>query len=130
MSEIPRPVAQSGQTTRQRHLGARPVRTGWAVINNVGTNIPLISADIGATPIDIRVGDGPGNTSRVDHASGTAGCSAWCLIGRNGATGVYNLADTATPGGGISGFAQGFGSLNIPGGRHYVGGQNVAGGGR
>lgn len=37
------------------------------------------------------------------------------FVGQNGTAGTYNLADTATAAAGLTGFAQGTGSLNATG---------------
>jgi autotransporter-associated beta strand protein len=80
-----------------------------AVVATTTPNIATIAADISATPNDIIVRNG----SRIDHLAGTAGTSggSWMWV----ENGVYNLANTATAGSGISGFAQGTGSLNATG---------------
>ncbi|MEK7949644.1 beta strand repeat-containing protein [Luteolibacter soli] len=96
--------------------GRVPIKTGFndqaVIITNTGA-IATISANISATPTDILVGNGAGISGRVDHTAGTAqsGTGNWIKVGNNGGTGVYNLANTAVVGTGISGFAQGTGSL-------------------
>lgn len=92
-------------------------------------NIATISANIVATPVDIFVGSNAGQTGRLDHTAGTAatGGGNWMYIGHNGATGRYNLANTAVVGAGISGYGQGTGSMTV-GGRIYVGGYTGTGG--
>jgi hypothetical protein len=97
-----------------------------AVINSL-TNFPVITVDLSATPRDIVVGGILGTTGRVDHVSGLAatGGGNWMFVGRDGGSGTYNLANTALPGGTLTGFGEGSGSLNV-GGRLYVGGFNGA----
>jgi autotransporter-associated beta strand protein/T5SS/PEP-CTERM-associated repeat protein len=85
-----------------------------AIINNGASgNIATISANLSATPNDIDVRNG----SRLDHTAGTAGTfgGAWMFVGQDNSAGTYNLADTSTGGAGITGFAQGSGSLNASG---------------
>lgn len=94
--------------------GAVPTNGQNAIINNGASgNIATISADISATPNDIVVRNG----SRLDHTAGTAGTGggSWMFVGQNDTAGTYNLADTSTGGAGITGFAQGSGSLNATG---------------
>lgn len=99
-----------------------------AVINTTTPNIVVITANPSATPRDIVVGSGAEATGRLDHTAGTiaSGPGNWMYVGRNSATGTYNLANTGTIGEGVSGFAQGSGSLNANG-RLYVGGWNSPG---
>jgi autotransporter-associated beta strand protein len=84
-----------------------------AVVDSTPANIATISADLSATPNDIIVRGG----GRLDHRAGTAGTGggSWMFVGQNDTAGTYNLADTASVGGGITGFAQGSGSLNATG---------------
>ncbi|MDI9397474.1 MAG: autotransporter-associated beta strand repeat-containing protein [Candidatus Pacebacteria bacterium] len=79
-----------------------------AIVNNTSGNTATISANISVTPNDIIVRNG----SRIDHLAGTAGTGggSWMWV----ENGVYNLANTASAGG-ISGFAQGTGSLSATG---------------
>lgn len=98
-----------------------------AIINVVGTDVAApytatISSNIVATPVDIMVGIW-GGTGKLNHTAGTSttGGGNWAFVGREGGTGVYNLANTAVPGSGISGFSQGSGSVNFMG-RLYIGG--------
>jgi autotransporter-associated beta strand protein/T5SS/PEP-CTERM-associated repeat protein len=84
------------------------------MINNGGSgNIATISANLSVTPNDIDVRNG----SRLDHTAGTAGTNggAWMFVGQDNSAGTYNLANTGSAGGGITGFAQGSGSLNATG---------------
>jgi autotransporter-associated beta strand protein len=80
-----------------------------AVVNNTSGSIATINGNLSVSPNDIIVRNG----SRIDHLAGTAGTSggSWMWV----ENGVYNLANTATAGSGISGFAQGTGSLNATG---------------
>jgi autotransporter-associated beta strand protein/T5SS/PEP-CTERM-associated repeat protein len=90
-----------------------------AVINNGASGyIATISADISAIPNAIEVTAG----SRIDHQAGVAGNAVgfYMAVGMDGAPSFYNLADTRTVGTGISGYAQGSGSLNATG-NLYVG---------
>jgi fibronectin-binding autotransporter adhesin len=100
-----------------------------AVVNTLN-NFPVIVTDLAATPRDIIVGLGAGNTGRVDHHAGLAanGGGNWSFIGRAGGTGTYNLADTSASGGALTGFGTGSGSLTV-GGRLYVGGNAADEGG-
>lgn len=84
-----------------------------AVVSTVSPNIATITADILTTPKDIIVKGG----GRIDHRAGIAGTfgGAWMFVGQNDSAGTYNLANTGTVGGGITGFAQGPGSLNATG---------------
>ncbi len=104
-----------------------------AIINLVGTDgsapyTATITANIVATPVDIFVGNGVGATGLLNHRAGSAstGGGNWMFIGREGGTGTYNLADTTTAGAGVSGWAQGSGSMTV-GGRLYVGGWGTSG---
>lgn len=84
-----------------------------AIVDTALANIATISANISATPNDIVVRGG----GRLDHVAGTAGTGggSWMFIGQNDTAGTYNLADTNSAGSGITGFAQGTGSLNATG---------------
>ncbi|MBJ7284530.1 MAG: hypothetical protein JHD00_05465, partial [Akkermansiaceae bacterium] len=84
-----------------------------AVVAAVSPNIATITANISSTPKDIIVRGG----GRLDHTAGTAGTGggAWMFVGQNDTAGTYNLANTGSAGGGITGFAQGTGSLNATG---------------
>lgn len=101
-----------------------------AVIN-ILTNFPVITADLAATPRDIVLGSGVGTNGRVDQRAGVAatGSGNWMFVGRDGGSGTYNLANTASTGGTLTGFAQGAGTLNVNG-RLWVGGfSGTTGGG-
>jgi autotransporter-associated beta strand protein/T5SS/PEP-CTERM-associated repeat protein len=80
-----------------------------AVVATTTPNIATITADISATPNDIIVNSG----GRIDQLAGVAGTfgGAWMKVDN----GIYNLANTGTPGPGITGYAQGSGSLNATG---------------
>jgi autotransporter-associated beta strand protein len=84
-----------------------------AIVDSQPANIATISANIAATPNDIVVRGG----GRLDHLAGTAGTGggSWMFVGQNDTAGTYNLADTSTGGAGLTGFAQGTGSLNASG---------------
>jgi autotransporter-associated beta strand protein len=84
-----------------------------AVVDSAPANIATITADISFTPNDIIVTGG----GRIDHRAGIAGTNggAWMFVGQDSALSFYNLANTAIPGPGISGFAQGTGTLNPTG---------------
>jgi autotransporter-associated beta strand protein len=101
----------SGTTSTDWNTGSNwsggTVPTGQdAVVNNTSGNTATISGNISVTPNDIIVRNG----SRIDHLAGSAGTGAgnWMKV----ENGTYNLANTAAAGSGISGFAQGTGSLN------------------
>ena len=89
-----------------------------AVVATTTPNIATIAADISATPNDIIVNSG----GRIDQLAGVAGTfgGAWMFVGQDSTPSVYNLADTSTPGAGITGYAQGTGTLN-PSGNLQVG---------
>jgi autotransporter-associated beta strand protein len=108
----------SGTTSTDWNEGSNwsggAVPTGQnAVINNSSGNTATISGNISVTPNDIEVRNG----SRLDHTAGTAGTSggAWMFVGKDNSAGTYNLANTGSAGVGITGFAQGSGSLNATG---------------
>ena len=85
-----------------------------AIINNGGSgSIATISANLSVTPNDIDIRNG----SRLDHTAGIAGTNggAWMFVGQDNSAGTYNLANTGSAGAGITGFAQGSGSLNATG---------------
>ena len=84
-----------------------------AVVSTVSPNIATITEDISFTPNDIIVRGG----GRIDHQAGIAGTNggAWMFVGQDGTPSFYNLADTGSAGAGITGFAQGSGSLNATG---------------
>ena len=113
--------------------GAFP--TGNATVNIAVGNTPIISADSLFQPVDIFVGNGSGTVGLLDHRAGLAktGQENWMYVGVAGGTGTYNLADSSTTGGTLTGMGTGSGSIlignNGPGGRLYVGGHQNGGGG-
>lgn len=102
-----------------------PADTFDDAVVNISSPVAKITANV-PTPRDFRVGQGAGTNGRVDHSAGSAstGGGNWAFIGRQGGTGVYNLADTSVVGTGVSGFGQGSGSFTCNGSRLYVGGAN------
>jgi autotransporter-associated beta strand protein len=84
-----------------------------ALVDSTPANIATITADIAFTPKDIIVRGG----GRIDHRAGVAGTfgGSWMFVGQDATPSFYNLADTATTDIGITGFAQGSGSLNATG---------------
>ena len=108
-------------------------------IINVNTGFPVINADLSAVPRDVIVGGGAGTSGRVDQTAGTAttGSGNWLYVARDAGTGVYNLANTATTGGTLTGYGTGSGSIDVgggpghagTGGRLYVGGTEFGAGG-
>ena len=105
-------------TTTNWSFGAVPADN--AVINTTTPNIAKITAALAATPLDILIGSGTSVTGRLDHVSGAAANAAnrSMILGNTGggSSGTFNLADTSSAGGGVSGFAQGSGSMTIGGG--------------
>ena len=95
---------------------------GNATIDLATGNICTLTANASATPVDIRIGEAAGLTGRVDHRAGSlsTGSGNWFFAGINTGTGYYNLANTASAGSGLTGFAQGSGSLTA--GKVWVGG--------
>ena len=93
-----------------------------AIVNMTApANYPVITTNTSATPRDVMIGRGSGNTGQVDNISGNHTYGGWFFIGRNTATGIYNLADVNAVGGAYTGFGQGSGSLS-GGSRLWVGG--------
>ena len=80
-----------------------------AIVNNASGNIATITADLSATPNDIIATGG----GRIDHIAGTAGTGggSWMFVGQDSTLSIYNLADTAVAGGGITGYGQGSGTV-------------------
>ena len=78
-------------------------------INNGG--IAEIIANTVLPIRDMKIGLGGGTSGTVNHRLGNHVTGGWSFIGNGGGTGTYNIADTTTPAGGVSGFAQGSGSL-------------------
>ena len=100
-----------------------------AAINVQTPHVATITANISATPRDIKVGLGDGTSGRVDHIAGNAGTGSgnWMFVAHGGGTGVYNLADTTGTGGVLTGYAQGSGNMTTD--RLWVGGVSWWGGG-
>jgi len=85
-------------------------------INLASGNYPIISSTPTFTPIDILIG--VGTSGRLDQRAGTAatGNGNWLVVGRNNSgNGTFNLADTSTTGGTLTGFGTGTGSMNVGG---------------
>lgn len=101
-----------------------------AQINVITANIATVTVNPIATPVDIFIGNGAGTVGKVNQSGGTlsTGGGNWMFVGAVGGTGTYNLADTTTTGGTLTGFGTGAGGTNVSG-RLYVGGSNVSGGG-
>lgn len=107
--------------------------TGNFFITTPGAGpFPILGANSAFTPVDVIIGSGPGFDGRFDHRAGAISLfdtgppdGNWFMVARSGdnlfnGSGTYNLADTTTPGGGVSGFAQGAGSITV--GKFFVGG--------
>jgi fibronectin-binding autotransporter adhesin len=101
-----------------------------AIINTSTGSIATISADTSVVPSGIIVGSGGASNGRLDHTAGVAatGGGNWMKIGHNGATGVYNLANTSAAGGTLTGFGQGSGSMTVNGHLRVGGGDAGSGG--
>jgi hypothetical protein len=104
--------------------------TGNLTVNNTaGPGVfPVISSNSAITPEDIYIGDAA--VGRLDHTAGTLSQATltgdtndWVVVGRNGGTGTYNLADTSAVGGATTGFGQGSGTLSA--GKLWIGGSPV-----
>lgn len=102
-----------------------------AIINTATGDFPILTATPATTPVDVIIGDGGTNSGRLDIRSGTLTLQDpgppngnWFLVGKgsNTAVGTLNIADTSSVGAGISGFAQGSGSINV--GKLWAGGAN------
>ncbi|HEY7118931.1 MAG TPA: hypothetical protein VH475_20240 [Tepidisphaeraceae bacterium] len=108
------PVAPNGQPA--------PDDFDDAVISTL-TNFPLVSVDPIAVPRDVIVGSGAGTSGRVDQNAGTVttGNGNWFYVARDAGTATYNLANTATTGGTLTGFGMGSGSMDIGGGSGHAG---------
>ena len=90
-----------------------------AGIFSTPANIATISSDVTAMPAEIVIG-GFGTVGRVDHVAGTLNTTnvgwppGWMLVGFGGTgNATYNLADTATTGGALTGYGTGSGTLNL-----------------
>ena len=109
--------------------------SGNFTVNLSTGNFPILSADSAFTPVDVFIASGANTSGRFDHRAGfltqtnTSTTGVWYFVGKsaNTANGTYNLADTSSTDAGISGFAQGTGSLTV--GKLWVGGApwNVGG---
>ena len=90
--------------------GSVPNDTGAGIFSTPG-NIATISSDVTATPSEIVMG-GFGTTARVDHVGGTLSTHnvgwppGWMLVGfaNDGGNATYNLANTVTTGGALTGW--------------------------
>ena len=99
--------------------------TNWSITPTVADNLnvnwyggppglgaPVISAaETLQHGNDIKIGLF-GGTGRIDHLSGSSTCNTLSL-GWAGGTGTYNLADTTSTGGPLTGFGTGSGSLTV-----------------
>ncbi|MEO5714981.1 MAG: autotransporter-associated beta strand repeat-containing protein [Luteolibacter sp.] len=97
------------------HIPEKAVLDEDAVINTSTGNIAtIVGANILKTPKDILIGNGTAGI--LNHISGDAltGGGNWMYAGK-GAAGTYNLANTAVPGPGISGYALGSGNMIVSG---------------
>lgn len=110
--------------------------TGNFTINTDTVGVyPILDAASVFTPTDLLIADGGTNVGRFDHRTGslallnTTATGNWMFVARgaNTAVATYNLAETSTVGGGVSGFAQGDGGLTV--GKLFVGGGYYANGG-
>ena len=102
-----------------------------------GGNPPFTATITTNTPQanDIQVARG-GGPAILNHRAGIAstGNDQWMDVGTAGGTGTYNLADTTTTGGTLTGFGLGSGTMRVGGGnggngRLYVGGVDFSGAG-
>jgi len=87
--------------------------------NGSTTFTATITNDVAGRPAEILIG-GYGATGRIDHRAGTLSTTnpgwppGWVLIGwGSDGNGTYNLADTTTTGGTLTGYGIGSGTLNI-----------------
>ncbi len=91
------------------------------IVNTDSGNFPMISADSLFMPNDLIMGQGAGQSGRLDHTAGQLNMFHWSYLGDAG-TATYNLADTSGTGGIHTGFAQGSGSFTSQNnGRFHVG---------
>lgn len=106
-------------------IGIVPTKTGnhHAVINTTPPNIATITVGI-LPPVDIIIGSGGGSNGRVDHTGGDAstGTNNWMFVGRDGGTGVFNLANTAGTSGTFTHLGTGNGTMTVNAARLYIGG--------
>jgi autotransporter-associated beta strand protein len=101
-----------------------PATNSGVAIQMVGvpetpTYTATISADSSFSPGEIVIG-GYGATGRLDHTAGTLETSTsgwppgWMLVGfGDQGTATYNLADTATTGGALTGYGTGSGTAHL-----------------
>lgn len=72
--------------------------TGNFISNTLTGNFPVINADSAFTPVDVFIGDGAGNSGRIDQTGGTLSLGDvgsggfWFMVGRNGGNGQYNIS--------------------------------------
>jgi autotransporter-associated beta strand protein len=103
--------------------------TGDFIINTAAGNFPRLAAETFNFPLNLILADGGTNSGRFDHRTGTLQLldpsSGTFSLGRaaSTATATYNLANTATVAGGISGFATGDGNMSV--GKFYIGGSSA-----
>lgn len=114
--------------------GSNPTNpSGNFFINTAAGNFPVLSENSAFTPVDVILGTASGQIGRLDHRAGTltqatvGATGNWFKVGTAGATGTYNLADTSSVGAGVTGFAQGGGTVTL--GKLFVGGGYFADGG-
>ena len=76
--------------------------TGNFTINTEVGNYPVLSANSAFTPVDLILGDGAGQSGRLDHTSGTLSLADtgsngnWMFVGRGGGNGIYNISGDAS----------------------------------
>lgn len=70
---------------------------GSAIINTAAVNFPIYSSGTTQTDWDVLVGNGAGNSGRLDQSSGTlaVGNNNWLFVGANGGNGTYNQTGDA-----------------------------------
>jgi autotransporter-associated beta strand protein len=105
--------------------------TGNFLINTTVAGVyPIISSTSAFAPVDIKIGTA-GFSGRLDQTAGSlnTGNGNWLFVGQGtGGVGTYNIADTASTGGSLTGFGLGSGSLNV-GGTSTTSGRITAGDG-
>lgn len=109
-------------TVPKKDRGA-PFDNNEDAVISVTTGFPVVVANTGGPPRDIKVGFGLGD-GRLDVKAGTAasGSGNWFMVGCVGNAGTLNVADVDAGGGTLTGFGTGTGNINVPGGRLWVGG--------
>lgn len=71
--------------------------TGKLTVNTATGNYAVLSGSPTISPVDFSIGDGAGNSGRVDQSSGSLALAAsgtngnWMFVGTNTGTGTYNL---------------------------------------